>query len=204
MKRSTLGPGVEVVPLRLGGDAGQQRAAQLGVAGAGAQHAAQRHLVFLAQAQVERAVRAQPHAVAGGAEVTRHGRDHAQHVGPAVGGPVARRAGAARRQRRHQAMTGRQPRAQRVQVDMLMGAAAVAHGHGFDQAQHEALLAGIGQQPLYVIFRRGGMHHAVELDRRETGLARGAQPSSTSARQSRPVMAWKPAASSVSRLTFRR
>ena len=39
-----------------GGDAGQQRAAQLGVAGAGAQHAAQRHLVFLAQAQVERAV----------------------------------------------------------------------------------------------------------------------------------------------------
>ena len=95
-------------------------------------------------------------------------------------------------------MTGRQPRAQRVQVDMLMGAAAVAHGHGFDQAQHEALLAGIGQQPLYVIFRRGGMHHAVELDRRETGLARGAQPVQHIGEQSRPVMAWKPAASSVS------
>ncbi|KAG1165787.1 hypothetical protein G6F35_018574 [Rhizopus arrhizus] len=53
-----LGARDEIMAFRLGGNARQDRAHQFGVAGSAAQQAAQRHLGFLPQAQVQRAVHA--------------------------------------------------------------------------------------------------------------------------------------------------
>src|SRR5690606_32586234 len=82
------GGGDELVALGLDGDAGEYQAFEFGVVGAPAQGGAQRHLVFLAQAQIQGAVDAQADAVAAGTEVPRHGGDDAQRGLPGVIGPI--------------------------------------------------------------------------------------------------------------------
>ena len=55
--------------LRFSCDTGEYGGLQFGVAGATTQHLAQRHLVFLPEAQVEIAIDTQAHTVAGIAEM---------------------------------------------------------------------------------------------------------------------------------------
>ena len=162
---------------RFARDGRPDRVFQFLIADSPSQQRTQFHPVFLAEAEIKRAVGGQAHTVAAGAEVLRDRRDEAD-AQIRAGHAHVTRGTAARHDGRHQVESFRQPAADIFETHVMIagGAAGVAHGHGLDQPQREILLDAELHHVLDLVVVDVLHHHHVDLDRMHAGPARGRQP----------------------------
>ena len=155
----------EIMAFGLAGDGLVDGGVEQGVVPAGPERRPEVGCVLLAETHIERAGAGDAHAIAGLAEIVGHRRDEAEPAAGLAHVDITRRAARAVRI----VVEGEvllEPRPQQRQRQILLHAvgADLAHGHGLDQGQVEAMAMRPADDVLDLVLVHVAQRHGVDLD----------------------------------------